>query len=188
MSPLLITFFMIMTSILTNNIVKGLIFTMGIVIITFINYLLKNLLQSKQSILASPFCNIVPSPFTVQNDAGIYDSPSLSSTIIGYTTAYLIFPMKMNNQLNPSLITFLLVLLVINGTVENSDKCTTIGGVVLGSSVGILFGILYYSLIKISGNENLAYFSEVISNNTTCSKPSKQQFRCTVYKNGAPLN
>ena len=49
LSPLLITFFMIMYSILTNNIAKGLIFMAGLVIITFINYLLKNSVKSPQS-------------------------------------------------------------------------------------------------------------------------------------------
>ena len=47
--------------------------------------------------------------------------------------------MKMNNQLNPGLIVFLLALLGVNGAVEYQDKCSTIGGIVLGSLVGILF-------------------------------------------------
>jgi len=187
MSPLLITFFMIMISIFNNNILKGVIFSMGLVIITFINYILKNTLKETQSPLASPFCNILPSPFTVRGDNNVFVSPGLSSTIIGYTCSYLIFPMKINNQLNPSLITFLIVLLCINGVVEIQDKCASIGGVVLGAIVGILFGILYYTLISTSGHRNLAYFSETISNNSQCSKPSAQKFKCEVYKNGQKL-
>jgi len=173
-----------MYSILTNNIIKGLLFIVGLVIITFFNYLLKNMLRSKQELEASLFCNILPAPFTVNNIDGVYNSPSLSSTIIGYTAAYLIFPMNMNKQSNPALIAFLVGLLGINGAIEIHDKCTPTSGVVLGALVGILFGILYYSMLKMSGNGKLAYFNEKISNNTQCSKPGKTQFRCKTYRGG----
>mgnify|MGYP000667442090 CR=1 FL=1 len=95
MSPLLISFFMIMYSILTNNIIKGLVFVVGVTIVTFFNYILKNMLKNPQTPLASPFCNVLPAPFTVSKENNIYNSPSLSSTIIGFTTGFLIFPMKM---------------------------------------------------------------------------------------------
>ena len=177
---------MIMYSILTNNVIKGLLFIVGLVIISFFNYLLKNMLRStyKQPELVSPFCNILPAPFTVKAIDGIYNSPSLSSTIIGYTAAYLIFPMNMNKQGNPALIAFLVGLLGINGAIEIHDKCTPTSGVVLGALVGMLFGVLYYSMLTMSGNGSLAYFNEKISDNTQCSKPGKTQFRCKTYRGG----
>ena len=33
---------------------------------------------------------------------------------------------------------------------------------------------------------NLVYFSDPISNNVQCSKPTKQNFKCEVYKDGKP--
>lgn len=188
MSPLLITFFMIVISIFNNKIVKGLIFTIGLVIVTFINYLLKNTLKEKQHPMASPLCNVIPFPFTASSVNGIYSSPGLSSTILGYTAGYLIFPMKINNQINPSLLVFLIALMGINATVEVNDKCTSIGGVLLGSVLGILLGILYYNIISVNGYKDLAYFSEVSSNRTICNKPSKQKFKCTTYKRGERVN
>ena len=99
MSPLLITFCIIMISIFNNNIVKGLIFITGILFLTFLNYILKNILKEKQSYLASFYCNLLPSPFTAGNSAtDIYSSPGYSSTIIGYASSYLIFPMISNNM------------------------------------------------------------------------------------------
>lgn len=179
LSPLLITFFMIMYSILTNNIIKGLIFMSGLVLITFINYVLKNTVKSKQSDIASPFCNTLPAPFTYRSQNNIFNSPSTSSTILGFTSSFLIYPMIMNNNINYPLMVFLLLLIGINGSVEYNDECTTILGVFLGILVGIFFGITYYSLIKMSG-KNLAYFTEIDSNNTQCSKPGKKQFKCIV--------
>lgn len=188
MSPFLITFCILLISILANNITKGLIFLIGITIITFLTYLLKNTLKSKQSELASPFCNILPFPFTTNYGTdGIYNSPSLSTTIIAFTAAYLIFPMQMNKHSNPMLIAFLIGILGVNASIEVSDKCTPYSGVVLGALVGMIFGILYYSMLAASGNTDLAYFTEVISNNTQCSRPGQNKFKCAVYKNGVEM-
>lgn len=183
LSPLLIVFFMIMFSILTNNIIKGLIFIAGLVIITFINYLLKNTVKSIQDPMASPFCNILPAPFTYISENNIFNSPSTSLTILGFISSFLIYPMISNNVINHALMVFLLLVMGINGVVEYKDRCTNLMGIILGSLVGIFFGILFYSLIKLSGNNDLAYFTNVSSNNIQCSKPGKKQFKCEVrYK------
>jgi hypothetical protein len=181
MSPLLLIFFMVTVSIFNNVLIKGLLFSFGVVIITFLNYLLKNTLKEKQSSIASTMCNLLPEPFTLYSDGNIFSSPSLNSTVIAYTASYLIFPMKLNNQLNPSLATFLLALLGVNAMVELQDKCTSVGGIMLGVVVGVLFGIIYYSVIALSGNKDLAYFSEVLSNDVKCGKPSEQRFKCVTY-------
>ena len=184
MSPFLISFFMLMLSIFNNTIAKGLIFLIGTVLVTFINYILKNILREKQGIDASPFCNILPEPFTIKRSEMIYSSPGLSTTIIAFTAAYLIFPMVINNENNPALITFLAALLGINSATEYNMKCTSIQGIILGIVVGILFGVLYYGILAGSGNKKLAYFSELQSNSTQCRKPNNQKFKCVTYKRG----
>ena len=176
-----------MLSIINNTILKGLIFNIGIVITSTIIYLLKTVLKSKQHDFASPYCNILPSPFTVKHADGIFNSPSLSSGIIAFVSSYLIFPMITNNQMNPILLTFLISLFSINAVVEKNNFCTDISGILLGGIIGILSGMLYYSLIVSSGYKELVYFNSSISNNVGCSKPTEQQFKCTFYKNGMPL-
>ena len=178
MSPFLVIFFMILISIFNNNVVKGLIFSIGLVIITFINYLLKSILQDTQSNDASPFCNIFPFPFTLDKDGEYYISPGLSTTIIGYLMGYLIFPMAINNELNPSLITFLFVLLIFNVSAEFISKCVNFGGILLGTILGITFGILYYGIVSSGGYKELAYFNEVSSNAVKCGKPRNTIFKC----------
>lgn len=178
---------MIMFSILTGSIVKGLLFISGLLIVTFMNYLLKNSLKSLQDPLASPFCNSLPAPFTLRGGEHIFNSPSTSSTIIAFTLAYLAYPMILKPQnLNPVLIAFLVALIGINGAVEVQDKCTNVSGIFLGSLVGILFGIIFFSLVKMSGNESLAFFAEQSSNGIQCSKPGKTNFKC-VRKHGSSL-
>lgn len=184
MAPFLISFFMIMFSILTGSIVKGLLFISGLLIVTFMNYLLKNSLKSLQDPLASPFCNSLPAPFTLRTGEHIFNSPSTSSTIIAFTLAYLAYPMILKPMnMNPVLIAFLVALIGINGAVEVQDRCTNVSGIFLGSLVGILFGIIFFSLVKMSGNESLAFFTEQGSNGIQCSKPGKTNFKC-VKKHG----
>ena len=187
MAPFLISFFMVMFSILTGSIVKGLLFISGLLIVTFMNYLLKNSLKSLQDPLASPFCNSLPAPFTLRAGEHIFNSPSTSSTIIAFTLAYLAYPMILKPiNMNPVLIAFLVALIGINGAVEVQDRCTNVSGIFLGSLVGILFGIIFFSLVKMSGNESLAFFTEQGSNGIQCSKPGKTQFKC-VKKHGSSL-
>ena len=188
MSPFLLTFFMVMLSIVNNSIVKGLLFLIGLVIIGYLTYLLKSVLKERQSPLASPLCNILPIPFTTRGTIGservIFSSPILSTALLGYISSYLIFPMYINNDVNNALLIFLVGLFAINAITELHKKCGTLGGVVLGAIVGITFGMLYYGMIAASGNKDLAYFSEIKSNAQGCKKPTDQKFKCVTYKRG----
>jgi hypothetical protein len=182
LAPLLISFFMIMYSILTNNVVKGLIFCTGLVIITVIVVILKNLLkdttpQGKESIV-NPICNLLSFPFKVQNGTLIYRSPSLSSSIIGFVIGFLVFPMYTNNNMNYQLLIALFAVLVMNMSVETQYICTSSFGSILGAIVGMLFGIVYYTMLVVSGNQNLAYFAKFNSNNTQCRMAGSNTFRC----------
>ena len=189
-APFLVIFFITLFSIMQNNLEKGLIFNMGIVILSTLVYILKNVLKNKQSTNASPFCNILPAPFTVfgevKDNKYIFDAPSMSSAILSFSSTYLIYPMINNNQHNFSLLVFLIGITSINVFVEYHKKCSDVMGLVLGILLGIIFGIIYYSILYMSKKSNLVYFSDPISNNVQCSKPTKQNFKCEVYKDGKP--
>jgi len=183
-APLLVVFFITLLSIAQNSLEKGIVFNMGIVILSGIVLLLKNVIKNKQSILASPFCNILPSPFTVKAIGAVYNAPSLSSAILSFSSTYLIYPMVINNQHNFSLLLFLIGVTAVNFVTEYNQKCSDILGLVLGLLIGVFFGLLYYSLLYISTKSKFVYFADSVSNNVQCSKPTNQQFKCQVYRNG----
>lgn len=183
-APLLVVFFITLLSIAQNSLEKGIVFNMGIVILSTIVLLLKNVIKNKQSIFASPFCNILPSPFTVKAIGAVYNAPSLSSAILAFSSTYLIYPMVINNQHNYSLLLFLIGVTAINAVTEYSQKCSDIMGLLLGLLVGVFFGLLYYTMLYISTKSKFVYFADTISNNVQCTKPTNQQFKCQVYKNG----
>ena len=185
-SPILVIFFITLFSIMVNNFAKGLIFNMGIVIVAVIVCILKNTVKNKQSPSASAFCNVIPFPFTVRDGDIVYDAPSMSTSILSFSSTYIIYPMMLNRQQNYVLLLFLIVITLINVAVEYKQNCSNIMGLVLGLIVGIVCGILYYTMLFAANQHNLVYFSDTISNNLQCSKPTKQNFKCEFYKNGKP--
>jgi len=185
-APILVIFFITLFSIMQNSIVKGIIFNMGLVILSIFVYLIKITLKHEQSSSASPFCNVIPGPFTVNDGGVIYDSPSMSTSILSFASAYIIYPMIINNQQNYSLLVFLVGITTINAVVEYSNKCSNIMGIVSGFGCGTLLGIAYYLILFMSSKDSkLIYFSDTISNNVQCGKPNtNQNFKCEVFKDG----
>lgn len=186
MSPLLISFFMIMISIINNKVIKGLIYLFGLTIVTYLNYLLKILINKSVLPGASSMCGMLPDPFTRIQDNKELISPNYSSTAISYTGTYLIFPMVINNKINPALLTIMLSLLVINCGVEYSNNCADLSSLILGISVGVSFAMIYYGIIASSSKENekLLFFTENLGNNAQQCELKNQKYKCNVYQNG----
>jgi len=192
-SPLLLVFFITLYSIVQNKFEGGLIFNMGIIIISSIVYILKHVLKNKQQSDANPFCNVLPSPFSVRaydENSGphYYDSPSFSSAILSFSATYLIYPMIINKQQNSGLLVFSIVFVLINAVTEFLYKCSGLFGITLGILLGVIVALLYYSLLMSSNySKKYLYFFDSISNNVQCTKPGDQNFKCKVYKNGEAI-
>ena len=62
--------------------------------------------------------------------------------------------------------------------------CTNAMGVALSIIMGLILGGIWFGIFMASGQRNLLFYSELNSNNVICERPSKQTFRCSVYKNG----
>ncbi len=178
LSPILLGFFLIMVS-LFNQDVKGLVYLSGVLIASVINIFLMNIIKNNKEPAQSSVCDIIALPFI-----GAYNSPCTSSMFIAFTIAYLVLPMQYNNQMNYAVLITLLLMLAVSSVTKVLKKCTTYGGTVLGTLVGLVMGTVWYSIFHMSGYDSLLYFDELKSNNVQCSRPSKQSFKCSVYKNG----
>jgi len=99
---------------------------------------------------------------------------------------YVVLPFIMEGQTVSyiPLISVLLSIWVIDFIVKLRNECTNGLGVALGTIgggfIGGLFTILLYKFL----NKGLLFHSTSASNNVTCKKASKSQFKCSVYKNG----
>lgn len=177
-TPVLLIFFMIMISVFNQD-VKGLIYLGGVLITIFITVACKNMIKHPSDNPAYT-CEL----FDFPGNASDYTVPSLNSVLIAFTFSYLLKPMQDYNQYNFSIIIAILMLFIIDAVTKLTNNCTPPLGVVGGGLIGYLLGYIYYSLLKATGNEKMLYLNELQSNNVVCSKPSEQQFKCAVYKNG----
>ena len=181
LSPFFLGFFLVLGSIFNQDL-KGLIYLAGVLMATIINILLLNIIRSTSLQDRSPICDLVS--MNIFNTGGTFDNPNLSSSFISFTMVYLILPMIYNKQMNWVVLVFLFLLYIIDILTVLSNKCSRFPGILTGTITGIILGSLWYSVINVTGNSKLLYFDEFISNNVVCSRPSKQTFKCSVYKNG----
>jgi len=189
MTPFLLAFFLILTSVLNSDI-KALIYLLGTSLASVLNVLFMNLIKSKRAPDASPFCNIFSFPFTnTSNAEERYDTPSMTAMFISFTIAYICLPMGYNppNTLNIPLVCVLVLLLIIDIVTQSMQKCNGFGASFLGTLVGFILGAGWYGLINTAGYPTLLYYSDFTGNGTICKRPRKEYMKCSVYKNGKIL-
>ena len=173
-SPFLLAFLMVMISIINSN-VKGLIYLLGLIILFVIVFLFQNTLRIPMD-KTNQFCNI----FSISQ----FSVPSFNSALYLYTIMYILLPMINMHMINfPLIITFLL-LYIMDCIIKNKNKCSSPVGIIMGSILGLVFGITYFLVIRATGQTGLLYYDDLVSNKIACSRPTKQNFKCQVYKNG----
>jgi hypothetical protein len=177
-SPTLLIFFLFMSSLFNQNL-KGLVYIAGILLASISNIFFMNLIGSASDPNEAFSCSVFDIPYVSQ-----FNSPYPSSLIIAFTIAYLVLPMKYNNQMNYAVLAFLLCLLGVDILTKVQNKCTTYAGAVMGGLVGFLLGTIWYILFHATGFDSLLYFDELRSDNVVCSQPTKQTFKCSVYRGG----
>jgi hypothetical protein len=179
LSPFLLMFFMLMLTFLNQNI-KGIIYICGVMFVSFINVILMNSIKSCIDPNSDKsMCNIIDIPIITR-----FNSPNMSSVFIAFTFIYLFLPMQFNNFYNIPILISLFTLFALDSFTKITYLCTNIGGVSLGVLVGLIGGSLWYSMFHFMDLDNLLYFNELSSNKVMCKRPTKQTFKCSVYKNG----
>ena len=93
--------------------------------------------------------------------------------------------MFLNKSVNYWLLSGLLLYLLLDLGYRNTQKCFSGFKSIF---VNILGGFTFATLIVIPmfyyGGKTSLFFNEVSSDKETCSMPTKQKFKCAVYKNG----
>jgi len=163
-----------MISIINTN-VKGLIYMLGLVILFIIVILFQNHFRARQP-TPTGFCNL----FSITHN-GI---PSFNSALYLYTIMYVLLPMINMGMMNYPLIIVFLGLYASDCIVKTYNKCSSVMGILIGSIIGLIMGFVWFVVIRASGQTGLLYYDDLISSKIACSRPTKQKFKCRVYKNG----
>ena len=111
------------------------------------------------------------------------DDETLGAYVISYTMWYICLPMFMINDINWGVFSFFLLTLILN--IAISWPClkgcvpALVTNVISSGLLGVLFSLGVYTYAN-----SLSMINESSSSAEVCSAPSKQTFKCKVFKNG----
>lgn len=177
-TPFLVAFLLISIGFFNNEPLKSLIYLAGVVIAITLGTILQYTFKQTGSFPRSATCSVFDwwaADFVV---------PSLSSIFLSFSMLYLFFPMQATKNFNWSLLIFIFILFGIDTSSRLYNKCTNWIGTGFGLLLGGILAFGYYAIIKETQPDLLYFINTRLSNNVSCSKPSKQTFKCSVYKNG----
>lgn len=175
--PFFVMFMLVSLSIFNSNF-KGFVYLAGASLL----YVLVRLLNDSNSQVgeAHPlYCNLFGSTLG-------FSVPSFNSALYVFTLTYLLIPMISYNMFNIPLVLFFIFLFALDTITRTTYVgCTTSKGVLLGTLLGGVWGVVYYLLLSQNDNtKSFLYYNDFESSRTACMKPTKQNFKCNVYKNG----
>ena len=113
--------------------------------------------------------------------------------LLSYTLFYFLTPMILLtidsgvDSINYIIVLFFICYMFLDLVMKKQMNCNrnvTGVGIVGNFFSGTLLGAGISALLYTSSVRNLLYVGEVNSENEVCSMPSKQKFKCRVYKNG----
>jgi hypothetical protein len=155
---------------------KGFIFLIIFLIVSGLREFVLYLMNAQKFFAKGNFCTMM--------QYGQYSNVGYIIFIATFTFVYLFTPMFYNNDYNYlALGGYLTYLLTISWLLMN-QSCMKLIDVFLNMFSGGLVGVLVLAAIIGLNLKDYLFFNEVSSNKNVCSMPSKQTFKCSVYKNG----
>uniref|UniRef100_A0A6C0IJR6 Uncharacterized protein n=1 Tax=viral metagenome TaxID=1070528 RepID=A0A6C0IJR6_9ZZZZ len=114
-----------------------------------------------------------------------YGNVSFSSYVFAFTIVYLSIPMFINKSFNPWLFSLLIVYFSLDIYSKYINGCITkVPELFINVLSGGLLSLLVVLLMKYGGSSKYLFFNETQSSKEQCSQPTKQTFKCDVYKDG----
>jgi hypothetical protein len=117
-----------------------------------------------------------------------YGNITFGTFVFAFTMMYLCMPMFQNGSVNWLLFSFLLFYIFLDLGIKNYVGCLSFNKdsstIFLDLLAGLSFGALIISIMYGTNNGSYLFFNETSSDKEICNMPSKQTFKCSVYKNG----
>jgi len=179
-SPFLLMFTFTLLAFMDNEPLRAVAYVGTVMISTGLVSLIT--LGERDMTPTNPLCNLWNVGYL--NSGGV--RPSLSFFFITYTLVYMILPMIFSGYINWPIFGLLLLLLVSDGTSKWAiNSCVPFRSIMVAFILALVTSTLFTSLLySLPFSDKLLYFSHVPSNKVHCARPSKQTFKCAVYKNG----
>ena len=185
LSPLYISAYLLISSISNGDIGKSGMYLAGLVLVLLIHSIIARSIGGKYEETSSSKykleCNFIQVPFLSD-----YMVPNLNSTLLAFIFTYLIMPMQTYNSYNVILLGIIGAFFGVNAVSKIMHGCTTMVGILISVVIGFLLGFAWFSVVLTSNPKMLFFASE--GGAPICSRPSKQTFKCKVYRNGEVIH
>jgi hypothetical protein len=182
-SPLIVVIGIFMFSVFSSAMNKGLFYIVCVFLVTSLRSVCLMVGKVPQFNQGSAICNegvFLP-----------YTGLSYSTFMLTFTALYFITPMfiitgqNKTNTINYSVILFFVAYIVFDFFIKWSSSCvkpslSVLADFLSGGLLGAAIALILFAANKIS----LMFINELNSNKEVCSVPSKQQFKCSLYRNG----
>jgi hypothetical protein len=184
-SPLIMVISILLFSIFSAAAYKGFVYLFFLFAATALRMLVMNIIIGPQEEhnIVSPIC-----------DTGMflpYTNNTYSTYILIFSLVYFVTPMiiisKQNkmNSINYSVIIFFIAYICYDIGIKFFYNCINPSSGIIGDILcGILLAAVTVVALMASHNTKVLFINELTSNKEICTRPSKQQFKCSVYKNG----
>ena len=114
-----------------------------------------------------------------------YGNPTFSAFVFAFTIMYISFPMFSNGEVNFWIFGGLLAYFFLDMFIKVYKKCIVkTGDLFLNVLLGLASSALIVTLMYAGGSSKFLFFNETSSTKEVCSVPSKQTFKCSLYKGG----
>ena len=182
-SPFIIVCFFLLSSIFNSDF-RGLVYIAGLLFSCFTTVIFGNALSDIIPIVDANARPAISNSISVGQSGDVSKLP-LGQSVISFTFGYLLYTIIQNNIItqNIATIVFFPILLLFDLVWNAKNGCYSIWQLIVSLVIGGLFGVFWSYLITKTNNPDLLYFSGV-TDNQVCSVPSKQTFKCRVFKNG----
>ena len=170
----LIGFFILLT--IFNSNIKGVIYVIGLILTLFLSNVITSFMPKHEK-SGIAMCKAFGFSSLIDN------SIPFGVLVYSYTFIYLLIPMIQNSMVNFSLIISLLLLLTTDIIIQINNGCSSSATIMMAVTSAILIGLTWSIMVNTMDN-SLLYHTDYLTNKQVCSMPSKQKFKCNVYKNG----
>ena len=175
-SPIVLAVSMVLVSFMFQNL-KGLVY-LGFLIVAVI---IRSFVYTYSGGKPVPFDGTVCTSIQYTK----YGNSSFSVYIFGFTMMYIFLPMFVNGGDNYWMFSFLLLYAFLDMFIKYyKNSIITISDLSINLLSGLGISALIVSLMYAGGSGKYLFFNDIASNKDICTMPSKQTFKCSVYKNG----
>jgi hypothetical protein len=118
-----------------------------------------------------------------------YGNPTFSAFVFAFTIMYLSFPMFSNGSVNYWIFILLVTYFFMDIFVKLYKNCIIkTGDLFLNVLLGAASAALIVTLMYAGGSGKYLFFNEISSDKEMCYQPSKQNFKCLMYKDGTLIS